>query len=80
MENNESSFTTINNTERARDEYGHCYGSEEYILTEADIKALKNGKCLATDINLGEYAIFISMPKKDDTTEEDINNHIPRID
>ena len=79
MENNESSFTIIENTEHARDEYGHCYGSEEYILTEADIEALKNGKCLATDINLGEYAIFISMPKNN-TTEEDINNHIPRID
>ena len=35
-----SSFTVIENTDKARDEYGHCYGSENLIITKDDILAL----------------------------------------
>ena len=56
-----NSFEIIENTDKARDEFEkHLYGSGNYVLTKDDLKALSEGKCLATDIN-GEYAIFIEL-------------------
>lgn len=49
----------IDNTDDARDEYGHWWGSDTFILSEEMIEALKNGKCVAG--NDGEYATFIIM-------------------
>ena len=56
-----SGFEVIENTDKARDEFEkYLYGSDRYFLTKDDLKALSEGKCLATDIN-GEYAIFIEL-------------------
>lgn len=35
-----SSFTIIEGRDRAQNEFGHCYGSETYIITKKDIQAL----------------------------------------
>ena len=61
MEENNSDFTIIENTPKARNEYGHRYGSEEFVITKEDIEALLNGKELACDVNCGEYALFIKL-------------------
>lgn len=54
-------FEIIENTDKARNEFEkHLYGSNRYFLTRDDLKALSEGKCLATDIN-NEYAIFIEL-------------------
>ena len=56
-----SEFEVIENTDKTRDEFEeHLYGSDRYFLTKEDLKALAEGKCLATDIN-NEYAIFIEI-------------------
>lgn len=56
-----SEFKVIENTDKARDEFEkHLYSSDRYFLTRDDLKALSEGKCLATDIN-DEYAIFIEL-------------------
>lgn len=56
-----ANFEIIENTDKARDEFEkHLYGSGRYFLTREDLKALSEGKCLATDIN-DEYAIFIEL-------------------
>lgn len=60
-----SDFEVINNTNKARGEFGYCYGSENYTLSKNDIEALLNGKCLATTINCGEYSIFITLNKEE---------------
>ncbi len=49
----------IENSNKDRDQYGHCYGSENIILTSEHINALLNGKCVAFDD--GEYTHFLSM-------------------
>ena len=54
----------IENTEEARNEFGHCYGSERVEVSEEKIKALLNGKCLAFYVNGGEYSMFITLKKK----------------
>ena len=54
-------FEIIENTDKAIDEFEkHLYGSQRYFLTREDLKALSEGKCLATEIN-NEYAIFIEL-------------------
>ena len=54
-------FEIIENTDEARDQFEkHLYGSGNYVLTKDNLKALAEGKCLATDIN-NEYAIFIEL-------------------
>lgn len=50
----------IENTEKAENEFGRCYGSFKIELTNEEIEALKEGKELATTINAKEYTIFIS--------------------
>ena len=51
-------FEIIENTDKARDQFEkHLYGSGNYVLTKDNLKALAEGKCLATEIN-NEYAIF----------------------
>ena len=37
-----SSFTIIENTQKAQDEYGHCYGSSDLKISKEDIEALLN--------------------------------------
>ena len=57
-------FEIIENTDKARDKFEeHLYGSNRYFLTREDLKALSEGKCLATEIN-NEYAIFIELDKE----------------
>ena len=58
-------FTIIENSEAAKDNYGHACGSEDFIISGEDIKALLEGKCLAVDINAHEYVGFISMSKEE---------------
>ena len=54
-------FEIIENTDKARNKFEkHLYGSDRYFLTREDLKALAEGKCLATEIN-NEYAIFIEL-------------------
>lgn len=61
MEEDNSDFTIIENTSKARDEYGHNYGSEVFTISKNDINALLSGKQLACDINGGEYSLFIIL-------------------
>lgn len=49
----------IENTKKSQDEYGHRYGSSTVVLTDEQMKALKNGKQLAFDD--GEYSTFLTM-------------------
>lgn len=49
----------IENTKKSQDEYGHSYGSSTVVLTDEQMKALKNGKQLA--FNDGEYSTFLTM-------------------
>lgn len=42
-----------------QDTKGCLHGASELVLTESDIDALKNGKCIATSIN-DEYNLFIT--------------------
>ena len=58
-------FCIIEKTQKARNEYGHRYGSEIFEITKKDIKALLDGKQLACDINCGEYALFIVLEDKE---------------
>ena len=54
-------FEIIENTDKERDQFEEpLYGSQRYYLTKEDLKALSEGKCLATEIN-NEYAIFIEL-------------------
>ena len=62
-------FNIIENTNKAQEEYGRCYGCETYGITRRQIQALLDGKQLATDINLGEYAIFVVLDEEDDENE-----------
>lgn len=48
---NNYDFTIIKNTPKAKREYGHNYGSEIKHITKNEIRALQNGKLLATEIN-----------------------------
>ena len=59
-------FDIIENTNEAQDEYGRCYGYETYGVTREQIQALLDGKQLASDINLGEYGIFIILEEDDE--------------
>lgn len=51
----------IENTEIARDEFGHAWGSGNVILKKEQFKALKNGKCVA--LFDGEYVTFLTLSK-----------------
>lgn len=62
-------FDIIENTNGAQLEYGQRYGYETYGITRKQIQALLDGKQLASDINLGEYAIFIVLDEEDDENE-----------
>lgn len=62
-------FDIIENTNGAQQEYGQRYGYETYGITRKQIQALLNGKQLATDINVGEYAIFVVLDEEDDENE-----------
>ena len=61
MEKDNSDFIIIENTSKAREEYGHRYGSEVFTISKNDIDALLSGKQLACDINGGEYSLFIIL-------------------
>lgn len=59
-----SEFEIIENTDKARENFEKNYfGFQRYYLTKKDLKALKEGKCLAAEIN-DEYAIFIELEEK----------------
>lgn len=55
-------FTVIENNRKAKDEYGHHYGSNEITMSVEDIAALFKGKALAWDD--GEYTTFVVLDKK----------------
>lgn len=57
-------FSIIENTSEARARYGYAYGADYLIVSKEDIEALNNGKCLACDINAGEYVAFITLEKE----------------
>lgn len=66
----ENRFSIIENTNEAQEEYGrYPYGYETYGITRKQIRALLDGKQLASDINLGEYAIFVVLDEEDDENE-----------
>jgi hypothetical protein len=52
---------TIEDNEKARSKYGYAYGATMKLITQQDIEALQNGKCLAFGVNGFEYVVFISM-------------------
>ena len=62
MEDYRTRFEIIENTKRGRDSFGHLYGSETFAITEDDIKALIDGKQIASTIN-EEYTIFIELER-----------------
>lgn len=62
-------FDIIENTNKAQEEYGQCYGYDTYGITRKQLQALLDGKQLASDINLGEYGIFIVLDEEDDENE-----------
>ena len=51
----------IDNTKEARENYGHLHGSTILELTQEQLDAIKDGKCLAW--NDGEYSKFIVLKK-----------------
>lgn len=62
-------FDIIENTNGAQIEYGQCYGYDTYGITKKQLQALLDGKQLASDINLREYAIFIVLDEEDNENE-----------
>ena len=51
----------IENTDKAKDEYGYMWGADTFVLTKDMINALLDGKCIAGDN--GEYVTFIVYEK-----------------
>lgn len=47
----------IENTDKAKEEYGFMWGADTFVLTKDMINALLEGKCIAGDN--GEYVTFI---------------------
>ena len=71
-----SDFEIIENTDEEKVKYNEeFYGMQEYRIDIDDIKALYEGKCLATDINQ-EYSIFIFMENRSKMKWIDILNKI----
>lgn len=54
----------IENTRKAKNEYGYMYGADTFYLTIEMIEALLNGKVIAGDN--GEYATFIDYESEGD--------------
>lgn len=52
----------IDNTDEAKDKYGHMYGSSTLELTEEQFQAIRDGKCIAC--NDGEYSTFVVLQTK----------------
>ena len=61
----EDDFVIIENTPKARDKYGHAFGSQVFTITRENIEALLSGKQLACNINYGEYVLFIVLEDKE---------------
>jgi hypothetical protein len=57
---NQKVFTIIENNWKAMEQYGYLYGCSHEIITEENIQALFDGKCLAIPVN-DEYVTFIAM-------------------
>lgn len=47
----------IENTDKAKKEYGYMWGADTFVLTKEMLKALLLGKCIAGDN--GEHVTFI---------------------
>jgi len=56
------SIAIIENTKKARDEFGYAWGGGDTIINEKHLSALKNGKCIA--LFDGEYVTFLSLNPK----------------
>ncbi len=56
-----SGFEIIDNTDKAKDEFGYCYGCQTYDISLKDIRAVLTGKVLAATINDDEYSLFIKL-------------------
>ena len=71
MKEYKSDFSIKEFSEFAEGELDSLYGMETYNITDADIKALKNGKLLYATIN-GEYAMVIGLGSEiDEHIKED---------
>lgn len=51
----------IENTRAAHDAFGYGYGADFTVVREDDLRALREGKCWAFQINCGEYSHFIVL-------------------
>lgn len=58
--------TVIENSREAMEKYGFNYGKFTFEATKEQIEALLNGKILAFEINLGEYAGFLRLKKEEE--------------
>lgn len=47
----------IENTDKAKEEYGYMWGADTFVMTKEMVNALLDGKCIAGDN--GEYVTFI---------------------
>lgn len=64
MEDDLEEMVLIDNTNEAKNEFGHNYGSEVQLISKKTLQAFldANGsKLIATDINCGEYTLFIGL-------------------
>jgi hypothetical protein len=57
-------YAIIENTEKEQKKFGYNYGVDFLKVNRDDIQKLLDGKCLAYDINGGEYSLFVTI---DDT-------------
>lgn len=57
-------YKIIENTDKARDKFGWNYGGEILEVTKEDLEQIINGKCLAAEVNGGEYTEFIVLATK----------------
>ena len=62
----EGNFKIIENTKKAQEDFGHNYGSKHFSITQEEIKALLNGKQLASTISDEEYSIFVSLKEENE--------------
>jgi len=53
----------IENTYEAKKEYGFNYGANMIVISQYQLMALLNGKCLAWDD--AEYSTFIELEKEE---------------
>lgn len=53
----------IDNTNNAKKSFGFLYGGIEVTLSDEELTALQNGKCVALTVN-DEYVVFLTAKTK----------------